>query len=177
LSVGVDTASVAELLHGCQALDLSKPGNGCAPIVNYHGCNGSNLCAARGGCGFVHPAEGVTAGAQCGFALVKAKTVGDADKFSAPSNNACATLGGCAVPISAAQLLPTAGTMDLVNFVGDNSEPEIIGAIPFAVGELVHDVAWRAYREVMAHRDPDLTPLPEQPPPPSDIRLVFPPST
>ena len=38
-------------------------------------------------------------------------------------------------------------------------------------GEVVHDVAYRAYLQVMQHRGK--TPA-ETPPPPSDIRLAFP---
>ena len=33
--------------------------------------------------------------------------------YSAPGDNKCATFGGCAVPISASQLFPKSGTMDL----------------------------------------------------------------
>jgi hypothetical protein len=175
LSLGLADPSVDVLYHGCQFLDFSKPGNGCAPIENYHSCRGSNRCGARGGCGFVHPAAGASAGAQCGFALVKAKATGDPDgTFSAPSDNRCATMGGCAVPISAAQLLPQSGTMELVDFVGEHSAPEPFGTIEFTKGELVHDVAWRAYTAVMQHRGEA---VPVQKPQPSDIRLVFPPST
>ena len=44
----------------------------------------------------------------------------------------------------------------------------------FSQGELVHDVAYRAYLAVMAHRGQK---PPASPPPPSAIRLAFPPST
>jgi Ferritin-like len=175
LSLGLTDPSADVLYHGCQFLSLTKAGNGCAPIENYHSCRGSNRCQARGGCGFVHPAGGATAGAQCGFALVKAKDTGAPDgTFSAPSDNRCATMGGCAVPISAAQLLPQSGTMELVDFGPPHSVPEPFGSIEFTEGELVHDVAWRAYTAVMHHRGEA---VPVHKPQPSDIRLVFPPST
>lgn len=179
LSMSMAQASVDQLYHACQGLDLFDAANhGCAPIENYHSCKGSNFCGARGGCGFVHPAGEATPGAQCGFALVKAKRTGDDHGlFSAPSDNRCATMGGCAVPISAAQAFPQGGTMELVDFVGeDSTTPEVFDRMSFDKGELVHDVAYRAYLAVMKRRHPDVQ-LPEQSPAPSDVRLVFPPST
>jgi hypothetical protein len=177
LTAGGGDPDVNTLYHACQGLDLTKPGNLCAPVDNYHSCRGSNRCQSRGGCGFVHPAAGVTPGAQCGFALVKAKDTGKAGgRFSAPSDNRCATLGGCAVPISAAQILPQGGTMELVDFVGEHAVPQPFDTMTFQKGELVHDVAWRAYLAVMEHRGQG-DDLPGQAPAPSDIRLVFPPST
>jgi hypothetical protein len=41
-------------------------------------------------------------------------------------------------------------------------------------GEVVHDVAYRAYLQVMQYRKQK---PPPNPPPPTDIRLAFPPST
>jgi hypothetical protein len=65
--------------------------------------------------------------------------------------------------------------MELVDFVGQHNVPQPFDTMTFEKGELVHDVAWRAYLAVMQHRGQ--SDLPEQPPAPSDIRLVFPPST
>ena len=94
--------------------------------------------------------------------------------YSAPGDNKCATFGGCAVPISASQLFPKSGTMDLFAFSesdGEWSSTPVTPGITFAQGQNVHDVAWAAYRRVM-NLDSD-TPAPA----PTAIRLAFPPST
>ena len=69
--------------------------------------------------------------------------------------------------------------MELFDYTGPDNTPEKIGKMPFTVGELVHDVAYRAYLEVMKHRSrtQPLNPPPPNPPTPNDIRLAFPPST
>ena len=106
--------------------------------------------------------------------------------YSAPSDNMCASFGGCAVPISASQLYPIPnasepdqpfGTMELFNFVGETAAPERIkglnGLLRYEVGERVYDVAWKAYVKVLKHRQ---QPIPEKPKD-SELRLAFPPST
>jgi hypothetical protein len=181
LSLGVDPPVPGQLYHTCQALDLATPGNPCAPPAVFHTCIGSNKCKAQGGCGFVQKTSG---GGICGHAagtggplsagnLCGGPTPGDT-LYSAPSDNMCGTFGGCAVPISASQVYPKSGTMELFDFSGSDNTPEPIGKMPFAQGELVHDVAYRAYLQVMAHRNKT---APPNPPPPSQIRLAFPPST
>jgi hypothetical protein len=97
--------------------------------------------------------------------------------YSAPSDNKCASFGGCAVPISASQVFPTSGTMQLYDFIAGapgkwKSDP--FATMPYKEGEKVHDVAYRAYVEVMKKRGQ--TP-PADPPAPDDLRLAFPPST
>jgi hypothetical protein len=97
--------------------------------------------------------------------------------YSAPSDNKCATLGGCAVPISASQLYPTEGVMQIFDFQTD-AETKAITSDPicrmrYRKGEPVHAVAYRAFEEVMNYRQ---TPARENPKP-SDLRLAFPPST
>ena len=95
--------------------------------------------------------------------------------YSAPSDNKCGTFGGCAVPISASQIYPKSGKMQLFDFSEDDKHtPKAIAVIEFAKGEPVHAVAYRAYTRVMQHRHKE---PPAQPPPPSDVRLAFPPST
>jgi hypothetical protein len=64
--------------------------------------------------------------------------------------------------------------MQLFDFTGEGNTPAPIGKMNFSQGELVHDVAYRAYLAVMAHRGQK---PPPNPPPPSTIRLAFPPST
>jgi Ferritin-like len=164
------------LLHACQGLDFQQPGNKCAPVKIFHSCRGSNGCKAQGGCGFV---QKITGGGMCGFALVAAKAAdgdaGDGVRFSAPSDNKCATFGGCAVPISASQILPQGGTMELFDFAGTNHDPVYFDTMSFQKGEKVYDVAYRAYQKVMKYRNPLAEPPPK--PEPGPLRLAFPPST
>jgi len=108
--------------------------------------------------------------------------------YSAPSDNKCASFGGCAVPISASQLYPIpdstepdekVGWMDLFDFVGQTAEPKEIKdgmrkvLQRFEVGERVYDIAWDAYVKVLTHRK---QPIPDKPKD-SELRLAFPPST
>ncbi|MBO9707842.1 MAG: hypothetical protein J7521_06500 [Caulobacter sp.] len=189
LSIGLAPVIADKLYHACQGLDLDGAGaNSCAEVTIFHTCRGSNLCHAQGGCGFVQPTTG---GGNCGSAVVARSggaVVGggcgrpDPTLYSAPSDNKCGGFGGCAVPISAAQLFPEKGFMQLYDFVpatdqapgkgGWSSEP--IGVLNYRKGEKVHDVAYRAYREVMKNRHKT---VPEKPPAADPLRLVFPPST
>jgi hypothetical protein len=179
LSLGIDPIDGSKLYHACQALDLAATGaNQCAEPAVFHTCRGSNQCKAQGGCGFV---QKTTGGGICGSMAIRgplsacgAPTTDDT-LYSAPSDNKCATLGGCAIPISASQIYPTSGTMQLFDFSQDGKHsPEPLGKIEFAKGEGVHAVAYRAYLQVMQHRG---KPAPAEPPPPTDVRLAFPPST
>jgi hypothetical protein len=188
LGVGIGVRDQDTLYHTCQALGIESPGQDCAAVVVFHACRGSNNCKAEGGCGFVQPATG--GGHGCGPVAFKAKTSatdGDAGEtsYSAPSDNKCATFGGCASPISASQIMPAAvdaegnelhyGTMLVFNFgTGPEFEATEIGRLLWMKGEKVHDVAYKAYRQVMQARGVD---VPGDPPPPNDLRLAFPPST
>ncbi len=94
--------------------------------------------------------------------------------YSAPGDNKCTSFGGCAVPISASQLFPKQGHMQLFGFSKDSSgawTSTPAGEILFNVGDNVHDVAWTAYKTVMK--------LGDDPPAPkaNPLRLAFPPST
>jgi hypothetical protein len=181
LSLGIDPIEPNKLYHACQALDFSAAGNSCAEPAVFHTCIGSNKCKAQGGCGFVHQ---VTGGGNCGHNMgtrgplsAGTRSCGNpasATVYSAPSDNKCATFGGCAVPISASQVYPEDGTMQLFDFTGTDNKPVPLAKMPYKEGEVVHDVAYRAYLQVMQHRGKK---PPETPPPPSDIRLAFPPST
>jgi hypothetical protein len=198
LSLGIGEINPCTLSHACQGLDLQKPGDdNCAAVEIFHTCRGSNKCQAQGGCGFV---QKTTGGDLCGFALVAAKTSDDNEDSdddsplcSPPGDNKCAGFGGCAVPISASQVFPKSGTMQLYDFdfVVVDKELKIkskpFGTMCFHRGEKVHDVAYRAYLAVLQHRndlpdhgDPPTPVAPEPlpaPPQPNDLRLVFPPST
>ncbi len=100
--------------------------------------------------------------------------------YSAPSDNKCSGFGGCAVPISASQVFPATGQMQLYDFVQDSSGKDGWMSVAFGDpmlyqrGEKVHDVAYRAYQAVMEHRGKT---VPADPPDPDNLRLVFPPST
>jgi hypothetical protein len=99
--------------------------------------------------------------------------------YSAPSDNKCATYGGCAVPISASQIYPSPdgksneGQMELFNFIGTEFQPVPINTMAYNSGDFVYNIAWDAYIAVLQTRN---RPIPAKPKP-SDIRLAFPPST
>lgn len=156
LSIGIEPTEANKLYHACQSLDFAGDGtNSCAAVAVFHTCKGSNNCAAQGGCGFVHTDRTNPA------------------NFSAPSDNACKTYGGCAIPISASQCLPSSGTMQLYSYDQDN-QAQPLTTMSFAVGEKVHDLAYKAYRSVMQAKG---VAVPDLPAAPNDLRLAFPPST
>ena len=104
--------------------------------------------------------------------------------YSAPSDNMCASFGGCAVPISASQLYPpppgeVIGWMELFDFEGQTATPVPIKKgmqkvlQRYEEGDRVYDIAWDAYVKVLEYRK---QPIPEKPGD-SDLRLAFPPST
>lgn len=203
LSIGLDPPVDSKLYHSCQGIDYNATGgdigqNACAEVTVFHTCRGSNGCHAQGGCGFVQLTSG---GGNCSSSMSTAtagdtRMFGDPNRcsppkgpnltiggcnpftqfFSAPGDNKCATFGGCAVPISASQVFPKQGWMQLFKFeLVDKkwTSVELAGqTIAFNVGDNVHDIAWEAYFKVM---DPDGT----VPPPPkaTPLRLAFPPST
>jgi hypothetical protein len=205
ITAGIAEKTAGQLYHACQGLDLNQGGNACAQVEVFHSCRGSNSCKAEGGCGFVQ-VQGQSH--QCGMRVVldheqptrplpvqaQSQSSGlpqaGADKplYSAPSDNMCASFGGCAVPISASQLYPPPtpgeeiGWMELFDFVGQTAEPVIIKnkwgqkeLQRYEVGDRVFDIAWDAYIKVLKHRNPD-APEPDKPKD-SDLRLAFPPST
>lgn len=189
LSRGLDQPDPGKLYHACQGLSLADPDTtaSCAAIEIYHTCKGSNGCHAQGGCGFVQSDAGggscgasscgatgkveASVGAGCGAPPIK-------PLYSAPSDNKCATFGGCAVPISASQLYPAmsaSAMMKLYDFIGPehNAQP-LNQTMPFAQGDAVYAKAWEAYKAVMAERQ---TPVEGDMPEPTDLRLALPPST
>ncbi|WGM37118.1 ferritin-like domain-containing protein [Caulobacter sp. NIBR1757] len=199
LSMSLPPPAGDVLYHSCQGIDFNGDGtNSCAQVEVFHSCRGSNLCRATGGCGFVQPTTG---GGNCSSAVATRAPAaascsangcgsggggsngggGDSTVYSAPGDNKCGGFGGCAVPISASQVFPKAGTMQLFNFVNEPGvgwkSKAIIGPtseLQFSVGEKVHTVAWRAFSAVMTARGQ--TP-PANPPADDNIRLAFPPST
>lgn len=193
ITKGIVNKTPGTLYHACQALSLESAGNSCAPVAVFHSCRGSNDCKAEGGCGFVQ-VVGETK-VLCGQKVLKeqlsptlkpaAALQGILKFYSAPSDNACAGNGGCAIPISASQLYPLAdstkpdqktGEMELYDFSGETSAPvKLPNRLTYSMGDKVYDVAWNAYIEVLKHRQTN--PLPEKPAVDSDLRLAFPPST
>jgi hypothetical protein len=206
ITAGIAPKTAGQLYHACQGLDLNQGGNDCAQVEVFHSCRGSNGCKAEGGCGFVQ-VQGQSH--QCGMNVVlsheqptrplpvRAQSqssgppqAGSSTKplYSAPSDNMCASFGGCAIPISASQLYPAPAPgeevafMELYDFVGQTAEPVLITnkmgqkeLQRYEVGERVFDIAWEAYVKVLKHRNPD-APAPVKPKD-SDLRLAFPPST
>lgn len=206
LTGGIAPKTPGQLYHACQGLDLNAGGNSCAQVEVFHSCRGSNGCKAEGGCGFVQ-VQGQSH--MCGMKVVldheqptrpmpvQARSqssgppqAGSSTKplYSAPSDNMCASFGGCAIPISASQLYPPPAPkeevafMELYDFVGQTAEPVLITnkmgqkvLQRYEVGDRVFDIAWDAYIKVLKHRNPD-APEPEKPKD-SDLRLAFPPST
>lgn len=179
----------------CQGLNYEQPTSirGCATVSVFHSCRGTNACTGQGGCGFAQPISG--GGGQCGTTQCGTVTAAKRSRkprmtatatnlcggptpptpsalYSAPGDNKCSQLGGCAVPISASQLFPEAGNMQVYNLFSGTPQP--IGTIPFNVGDAVYDIAWNAY--IAALQNQGVSPLPGKPVP-STLRLALPPST
>ncbi|WP_428249494.1 ferritin-like domain-containing protein [Ferrovibrio sp.] len=177
----------------CQGLNYQTPPASptCGTVAVFHSCRGTNTCSGQGGCGFAQPdtgspqtcsavaarrvrkprmsaPHGGAVGGTCG-GPTPGPTPGPT-VYSSPGDNACQTLGGCAVPISASQLYPESGTMQVYNLFG--ASPQKVGTIPFALGDAVFDVAWQAYTMVMQGQG--VTPTK---PAPSTLRIALPPST
>jgi hypothetical protein len=186
LSIGLKKPQEGTLQHACQGLDILNPDSSatCAAPETAHTCRGSNTCKAEGGCGFVQSVAGGGgcggSGGGCGTTATATNscigpscaTKGD---FTAPGDNKCGGFGGCAVPVSASQLFPTAGGMQLFDFVGPEYKSTPFGKpLPFRVGDSVYDTAWTAYLEVLKQRG--AAKLPTKPVP-STLRVALPPST
>lgn len=191
LAIGLPPPAKDTLFHACQSLDFNGQGtNDCADVAIFHTCKGSNNCRAQGGCGFVQTFEGSGAPSNCSTqvradTMLAVRTFGGCNPFapgpySAPSDNKCGSFGGCAVPISAYQLYPKSGHMQLFDFVPDGDGwksvaiPGDEGQLNFGTGLSVHAIAYKAYQAVMKHRGKT---VPDNPAPPNTLRLAFPPST
>lgn len=183
--------------------DAFEATNNCAEVAVYHTCRGSNACKAMGGCGFVQPSSGGgncstlmavppiavatfgrPSGHNCSAVVMRAQggLLGEEDEpakdhFTAPSANICKGFGGCAVPISACQLYPRSGTMDVYSITAmmcGHTFNKFVGNLPFKVGDKVEDIAYQAF--LMWAKSVGKSP-PSQTPAANDIRLAFPPST
>ncbi|KDC55317.1 ferritin-like domain-containing protein [Pseudoalteromonas sp. S3431] len=199
LVTGIENQTKQQLYHACQGMAIDESSgddkNVCADKLAYHSCKGSNECKTQGGCGFVQSATG---GGNCGSSAA-------AGLKSAPADNLCGSLGGCAVPISASQLYPAQSDAnyemqlykfgEAPHFHGQEIQwPELVArdmlpptvveknSMPYHQGEAVYDVAWRSYCaakglvKVQGSGHNKSIHIPSSPAP-SDIRLVLPPST
>ncbi|QUI61587.1 hypothetical protein GSF04_03455 [Pseudoalteromonas sp. A22] len=188
LVTGIAPQNPNTLYHACQGMSYTNIGSDDLPPPEvYHSCKGSNDCKAQGGCGFVHS---TTPGGSCGGSV-------STGPKSAPADNKCNNLGGCAVPISASQLFPKLSDeeydMQLFKFnLKDNSFSAIDYTypkgqqtptdqstdhvlMPYKKGDAVYDIAWQAYCNANGLLNEDDEP--KEKPKPSDIRLALPPST
>lgn len=202
-----NTHIVNHTCQGLDLSTPDTPGtNSCALTQVYHTCRGSNLCKGMGGCGFVQastgggscgggggscssavkvPTPGVATGGGCSAVAVRARgglcgtptPTPSGTTYTAPSDNQCGGFGGCAVPISACQIYPVSGTMDLFQLSAAHGcgkyQPTKFGTLPFNKGDKVEDIAFQAFTAVAKQMG---MPAPTQQEP-NDIRLAFPPST
>lgn len=193
LITGIEPQQQGVLYHACQGMSYTADNVELPPAQVYHSCKGSNDCKAQGGCGFVHS---TTPGGSCGATGAKGIK-------SAPADNKCNNLGGCAVPISASQLFPSLPAddsdgykMQLFSFHGkDNqftaisyitpekgsqattfSTPDQPVPMPYAEGDAVYKIAWQAYCNAHDLVNKQTGEIPA-PPVANDIRLALPPST
>jgi hypothetical protein len=102
------------------------------------------------------------------------KDGGKATEYSAPSDNKCGGLGGCAVPISASQLFPASGAMKLFDLHAETDSTPLPCTLAFQKGDPVYDIAWAAYCQVLEYRKQQ---PPKKPATVDDLRLALPPST
>jgi hypothetical protein len=195
ITQGVAQKDPTKLYHACQGMSLAPPSpvlcGAAAPnkdlpdVAVFHSCRGSNTCKAEGGCGFVQQVGSQTI--ICGFKVMAEDLQDPLRKeviiYSAPSDNACAAFGGCAVPISDSQLYPppdpnnlkNPGKMELNDFPPPDFKPtKLDERFQYSYGDKVYDIAWNAYIEVLKSRG--VTDLPPKPAP-DPLRLAFPPST
>lgn len=189
ITEGIAQKDAGKLYHACQGMQLPEHSDnenaGLPEVAVFHSCRGSNTCKAEGGCGFVQEVGSQTI--ICGF-KVMAEDLRDPVSlekkviiYSAPSDNACAAFGGCAVPISDSQLYPAPnpqkptdpGKMEVNDFEGPAFKPTKIGEMNYNYGQKVYDIAWQAYVEVLKSRGIE----PPAKPAPDPLRLAFPPST
>ena len=195
ITQGVAPKVDGKLYHACQGLELPLSASAVAgpelpDVAVFHSCRGSNTCKAEGGCGFVQ--EVGSTSVFCGFKVLAEglQEPGILEKkipvYSAPSDNICASYGGCAVPISESQMYPPPpsaakptdkGTMELTDFKGPDHKPtKLATKLSYGQGEKVYDIAWDAYIEVLKSRGVEDQDLPVKPAP-NALRLAFPPST
>jgi len=187
-----NTCAEVTVYHTCKGSNACKAMGGCGfvqPVTGGGNCSAFLAVPAVSVATFGRPS-----GHNCSAVVMRAQgglldgnsRAGASHKdkpvhFTAPSANFCGGFGGCAVPISACQLYPTDGTMDVYSITAmmcGSTINKLVGTLPFKTGDKVEDIAYEAFkmwaRSITVNPPP---PPPEQPPAPNDIRLAFPPST
>jgi len=195
---GTNSCAAVEIFHGCIGTNGCQAQGGCgfvhsattsggncsSPAIERF--NGTSQHAGASGCGVKcgggADADAVKCGSPAGGAAAGGGKVeggcGAPTIFSAPGDNKCAGFGGCSVPISASQLYPKDGYMRVFDFTpvsGGWQSKEVDPPLPFAKGDSVPAIAYKALAQVLQSRDPKVTPPPM--PAPDILRLVFPPTT
>lgn len=176
--------------HTCRGSNACKAQGGCGFVQPSSGGGGCSTFLAVPQ--IAVETFGRPSGHNCSAVVMRAQggLLGDKDQpskddpmpqpskndFTAPSANVCAGFGGCAVPISACQLYPRSGTMDVYAIRAMCGGNQFVGNLKFEVGDKVEDIAYRAFL-MWAKSLPNPPSPPPQPPAPNDIRLAFPPST
>jgi hypothetical protein len=195
---GTNSCAETPIFHTCRGSNLCKGMGGCGFVQSSGGggscgassslktpaASGSSCGAPTGGnCSAVRmrakgglcgaPTPTPTPPASCG---TPTPTPG-ATTYTAPSDNICGGFGGCAVPISAMQLFPKSGVMDVYQLSAAHGcgkfPAKKIGQLEFKEGDKVEDIAFQAFAKVAQEMG---YPAPTQQEP-NDLRLAFPPST
>lgn len=150
---GTNACAQTSIYHTCRGSNLCKGQGGCGFVQLTSGggsCGGaSSGCGsaasktsnapkanpvAGGGCGTQTAVKGGgcsavtmrTYGGLCGTPTPSPTPTPSGPMYTAPSDNICGGFGGCAVPISALQLYPKAGTMEVWALAG-SSKPVLCG--------------------------------------------------
>ena len=126
LSIGLDPPQHGVLYHSCQAFDYTATDRTPAPTsarrsrcsTRARARTAARRRAAAASCNRSAAARNCSTKVMADTAIGMRTFGGGCNPFagpaySAPGDNKCATFGGCAVPISASQLFPKTGTMDL----------------------------------------------------------------
>lgn len=153
---GTNACAQTSIYHTCRGSNLCKGQGGCGFVQLTSGggsCGGaSSGCGAASSKTSNAPKANPVAGGGCGTpttvkgggcSAVTMRTYGglcgtptpsptptptpSGPMYTAPSDNICGGFGGCAVPISALQLYPKSGTMEVWALVG-SSKPVLCGA-------------------------------------------------
>lgn len=150
---GSNSCAQTSIYHTCRGSNLCKGQGGCGFVQLTSGggscggaggsCGGASKTSnapkaspvAGGSCGSSGgvPGGGCSAvtlrsyGGLCGTPTPSPTPTPGGPMYTAPSDNICGGFGGCAVPISAMQLYPKSGTMEVWALVG-NSKPVLCGA-------------------------------------------------
>ncbi|MCW3847109.1 ferritin-like protein [Sphingomonas sp. LB-2] len=123
-SPGSNSCALTDIYHTCRGSNDCKGMGGCGFV---QASTGGGSCGSTSGCGTAKaaPQPAIAAGvpgANCAAAKMRmlgglcggpTPTPTPSTTYTAPSDNICKGFGGCAVPISAMQLYPKAGTMDV----------------------------------------------------------------